>query len=232
MKAVFTCDDVFEILTREPFPSGDSGDDIVESHLAVCHECRQLAEAFRPAVGLFHESLAAESDQELPSYRGRLLPMIEALPEPTAELVESPPSMTDRSQMLFSMTIVASLFLVGSIVFAAMAANYVGNNEVAVIAPIDRDAGRDYTLLAALEIPRDCRSLAESSNAATHGDFVCCTKCHNTTSRVASTEVAILKSSAACVACHDRLVDEALSWNPPSRQPLILGLALANIRNL
>ena len=68
MKAVFTCDEVFDVLTREPFPSGDPDDEIVESHLAVCHECRQLAEAFRPAVGLFHEATSTGLEGELPSY--------------------------------------------------------------------------------------------------------------------------------------------------------------------
>ena len=82
MKAVLTCDDVFEVLTREPFPAGGSDDEVVESHLAVCHECRQLAEAFRPAVGLFHEAISEGLEDELPSYRGRLMPMIDSPPRP------------------------------------------------------------------------------------------------------------------------------------------------------
>ena len=81
MKAVFSCDDVFDVLTRQPFPSGGVDDEVVESDLAVCDECRQLAEAFRPALSLFHESLSAGFDDELPVYRGRLEPIIEALPQ-------------------------------------------------------------------------------------------------------------------------------------------------------
>ena len=75
MKAVLTCDDVFEVLTRAPFPAGGSDDEIVESHLAVCHECRQLAEALRPAIGLFHEAIPQDIDNELPAYRGELAPI-------------------------------------------------------------------------------------------------------------------------------------------------------------
>ena len=63
------CDDVFDVLTRGPFPSGDSTDGAVEEHLAGCHDCRQLAEALRPAVELLHESLSDEQ-LTLPGYQG------------------------------------------------------------------------------------------------------------------------------------------------------------------
>jgi hypothetical protein len=72
MKAVISCDDVFEVLTRGPFPSGGSEDAGVELHLRCCHACRQLAEALRPAVDLFHESLARDEEVALPAYLGRV----------------------------------------------------------------------------------------------------------------------------------------------------------------
>jgi len=71
MKATITCDDVFDVLTRGPFPTGSSDDEAVELHLTGCHECRRLAEALRPAVELFHEVLD-EKQSGLPVYRGRL----------------------------------------------------------------------------------------------------------------------------------------------------------------
>ncbi len=67
-----TCDQVFDILTRAPFPSGDEHDDGVNRHLAVCHDCRQLAEALRPATDLFREVMAADERHTLPVYRGEL----------------------------------------------------------------------------------------------------------------------------------------------------------------
>lgn len=228
MKAVFTCDDVFEILTREPFPSGAADDEIAERHLAVCHECRQLAEAFRPAVGLFHEALTCESNEDLPSYRGRLLPVIDSLPQPVFQAAQ-----VTRSGMLYLVAIVASLLLVGSIVLAAVATSPSGDSAGVVATVIRQHADRDYTLLAALEIPRDCRSFATSSEMATGSDFVCCTVCHNATSRVPSTDAAILKSSASCVACHDRLVDNALSQTTPHiSQPSGSMLAFSSCFNL
>ena len=70
------CDQVFEILTRGPFPSGEADDAIVELHLTACHECRQLAEALRPAVELMHEALDSDQADVLPGYRG-VLPVAE-----------------------------------------------------------------------------------------------------------------------------------------------------------
>ncbi|HUY35314.1 MAG TPA: hypothetical protein VMV69_21395 [Pirellulales bacterium] len=64
------CDDVFDILTRGPFPTGAVSDGAVESHLSRCAECRRLAEALRPAIALFREAVTPEESQGLPSYGG------------------------------------------------------------------------------------------------------------------------------------------------------------------
>ncbi len=78
------CDDVFEILTSVPFPSGSSTDEAVEQHLSACHECRSFAEAMRPIA-----SIATESD--LPTYNGRIS-------EQTTG--HQPPSLVNRVQVL------------------------------------------------------------------------------------------------------------------------------------
>ncbi|MBC8353385.1 MAG: hypothetical protein H8E66_15410 [Planctomycetes bacterium] len=228
MKAVFTCDDVFDILTREPFPSGGADDEIVESHLAVCHDCRQLAEAFRPAVGLFHESLSAGIDDELPSYRGRLQPIIETL----AQEDVSSQSKSGHGWILYGMAIAASLILVGSVIFAALATKPSDGGSMPVASVVRTAQDRDYTLLAALEIPRNCRSMLESSERTLATEFVCCTKCHNATSRVVSTNLAILKSSAACAACHDQMLNNAASLVIPRSQVCESLLACAPIHSL
>jgi hypothetical protein len=232
MKAVLTCDDVFDVLTREPFPSGSADDEVVESHLAVCHECRQLAEAFRPAVGLFHESLSAGRDDELPMYRGRLMPIIESLPE--VSLITPRKDECSRSEQRHcrSIAIAASLVLVGSVVFAMLVAMPRTGDSVPAASTVRAPQDRDYTLLAALEIPGDCRSMLDISDRALTAEFVCCTKCHHATSRVASTNLSIRKSSAACAACHDRVVGEALSMVAPCNQFCESLLAYAPIHNL
>lgn len=62
------CDQVFDILTRGPFPTGSACDIPVEAHLEVCPECRRLAEALRPALELFQETVAPEESRDLPGY--------------------------------------------------------------------------------------------------------------------------------------------------------------------
>jgi len=81
------CDLVFEILTRGPFPAGQPTDASVELHLRSCYECRQLAEALRPATTLIHEAID-EPDDSLPGYRGEL-PVMAARPTAVAAAVEA-----------------------------------------------------------------------------------------------------------------------------------------------
>lgn len=64
------CDDVFDRLTRGPFPSGAPEDGAVEAHLSHCVSCRRLAEALRPAVELFQEAVGPEECFGLPGYHG------------------------------------------------------------------------------------------------------------------------------------------------------------------
>lgn len=67
------CDQVFDALTRGPFPTGnDALDDRVERHLGHCGSCRRLAAALQPAVELFEEAVAPEESRRLPAYWGDL----------------------------------------------------------------------------------------------------------------------------------------------------------------
>jgi len=62
------CDQVFDILTRGPFPTGTACDTAVEAHLSECPECHRLAEALRPALELFQEAVGPEESRDLPGY--------------------------------------------------------------------------------------------------------------------------------------------------------------------
>jgi hypothetical protein len=81
MKLLIDCNEVFDILTRGPFPSGGEHDEAVEHHLRSCHDCRQLAEALRPAVELFHECLSEQEAKALPEYHGQVVPLDQPLRE-------------------------------------------------------------------------------------------------------------------------------------------------------
>ncbi len=71
-RTLLNCDQVFDVLTRGPFPTGEPEDDAVERHLRACHECRRLAEALRPAVALLHEAIEIDEATALPEYQGAL----------------------------------------------------------------------------------------------------------------------------------------------------------------
>lgn len=62
-----TCDDVFEVLTRAPFPTGEHETDLpIQRHLTVCHSCRELAEALRPATDMLASGQAGTNEEDCP----------------------------------------------------------------------------------------------------------------------------------------------------------------------
>jgi hypothetical protein len=67
---VLNCDQVFVILTRGPFPSGEPTDDSVEAHLITCMRCRRFAEALRADGISDPELLHPEESRDLPYYWG------------------------------------------------------------------------------------------------------------------------------------------------------------------
>ena len=68
------CNQVFMILTRGPFPTGEPWDEEVESHLETCADCWRLAEALRPALEVFQEAVPPAESRELPGYWGDARP--------------------------------------------------------------------------------------------------------------------------------------------------------------
>ena len=68
------CDQVFMILTRGPFPTGEAWDEQVETHLESCADCWRLAEALRPALEVFQEAVPPAESRELPGYWGDARP--------------------------------------------------------------------------------------------------------------------------------------------------------------
>jgi hypothetical protein len=75
------CDQVFMILTRGPFPTGEPSDELVEAHLERCADCWRLAEALRPALELFQEAIPPAESRDLPGYWGDARPVSPLFPE-------------------------------------------------------------------------------------------------------------------------------------------------------
>ena len=77
------CNQVFMILTRGPFPTGEPWDEEVEAHLESCGDCWQLAEALRPALEVFQEAVPPAESRDLPGYWGDARPAGAVLAELT-----------------------------------------------------------------------------------------------------------------------------------------------------
>ena len=75
------CDQVFMILTRGPFPTGEAWDEQVENHLETCADCWRLAEALRPALEVFQEAVPPAESRELPGYWGDARPAAQIIAE-------------------------------------------------------------------------------------------------------------------------------------------------------
>jgi hypothetical protein len=73
------CEQVFMILTRGPFPTGESWDEQVEAHLESCADCCRLAEALRPALEVFQEAVPPAESRDLPGYWGDARPAAEVV---------------------------------------------------------------------------------------------------------------------------------------------------------
>lgn len=228
MNTLMTCDDVFDVLTRQPFPSGDASDADVELHLGVCHECRCLAEALRPAVGLIHESLR-ENDERLPAYRGCIQ---EAMPIRSVSPAMAGLDSAHRSTQAPMGQV--KPYLIGALIsFAAMLvmwlatsrvdgessrlggmAGFSGQSHLRSEFGIPDNAGRE--MLASFGIPAICvparaeqqagalqadRSAGSGTVSAELQEYVCCTLCHSAHVSI-TRERSIRKVTLACRACH------------------------------
>lgn len=229
MAASMTCDDAFDILTRGPFPSGDvRTDELVERHLAACHECRQLAEALRPAVGLFHETLTAAETLCLPGYRGELRPAGTAAlkrrrpaalqptsptPASTAPSKPQTPAVTHNasqgSREARWMLLAACLIGVGLGVFASVSTEpgRSGASRVdgaaSVPSPSATRSEHDRELLLTLlNLPGACRGDAHPSGLELRHTHQCCTLCHNATEAATAPEVKLSMMVGSCLVCH------------------------------
>src|SRR5262245_32650780 len=83
------CDQVFTILTRGPFPTGEAWDEQVEAHLETCGDCWRLAEALRPALEVFQEAVPPAESRDLPGYWGDARPagmVVSSLSRPQSRL--------------------------------------------------------------------------------------------------------------------------------------------------
>ena len=236
MKTLLDCDRVFDILTRAPFPTGTGDDQAVERHLAACHDCRRLAEALRPAVDLFHEALAEHEAATLPCYSGNAAQAPSSLPTSLDEMLRADanqhpvlkPASVPHAAAHAPSNGFSGVGLVGGLLAACLVgvclsltiqftasrlvANGFGDSENHRFTEARRLERR--VMLASLSIPGECRPtgpVADSGDASSMQDFVCCTRCHMSSKRSPApssaeqpaTDRAVALVVRSCSACHD-----------------------------
>lgn len=176
-----TCDEVFDVLTQGPFPTGDAANDAaVELHLTGCHECRQLAEGLRPAVEMLQEAML-DGDESLPAYRGSLpritMPanvVLECPTEHAATAVSAPVHMLSKpdpkSIWIAHLARVAAaclliLLMLGIVPLAATLRGAPTASEI-------------RSRLMAAPLPAVCRAAFEAVDPTTASEG-CCARCHH-----------------------------------------------------
>ena len=208
MKTLLDCEQVFDVLTRQPFPSGSAHDYAVELHLQGCHECRQMAEALRPVAELLHETLDDEQRNGLPSYDGeREVELTSRIMQQVSLVEVRPPQRWFSSGQLSA---ALAVVIVATITVSSMAWQQ--------IAEANKDKGltsnsvlMSKTIqLAALKVSDECLlPEGDSSDPATRFEstrYQCCTSCHSESQENAVPAEAVLRNGG-CFVCHDVVND-------------------------
>jgi hypothetical protein len=227
------CDQVFDILTRGPFPTGTDCDEPVEAHLGQCAECRRLAEALRPALELFQEAVDPEESRDLPGYWSALASERAAVVY--ASEVESQPAATrsavrsvlarvrGRWSPLAAWQMAAMLAL--GVTLGMLAANsgrldgwrLPGFRQDAFMGPTLRRAGEVGDQAArrlGLALPVACladdrrtgmeeRGAAGASDEADLASLQCCAQCHRPVAAAPVPTAATVRVAASCQLCHN-----------------------------
>jgi len=224
------CDQVFDILTRGPFPTGTSCDEPVEAHLNACPQCHRLAEALRPALELFQEAVDPEESRDLPGYwTGAATERQQAIlsyatdfesrrAAPRAPVRQALGAHKARLSALIAWRMAAMLALgvtLGSLVSDRVAFNGftwppLGVNAAAPIVP--RPDQPRLTLIELAALPAACfRNQSDDAARISLGAgqlpssaelaSLCCTGCHNSTAD-AVPRVATVKVAQSCQLCH------------------------------
>ncbi len=225
MKTLLNCDDVFDVLTAGPFPSGEQSDQQVQQHLETCVDCRSLAESLRPACGLLHEALSAGERTGLPVYLADNNQISEIMhrvrSEPIAQTHASGPSV---KQVLVWNSLAATvvLLLLFPWLLGGQESTHViahgGNAREALLGmtlPADclqvAMAGRHKILHPAMSAGDDCESCHEVGSVEIHGnpvhalDYFCCTECHFVSSAKRPQVNDVARLIAACQTCHSEV---------------------------
>jgi hypothetical protein len=225
-----TCDEVFDLLTLERSAEDHRSRDALLEHVAGCRSCRRLADALEPAVELFRQCAASESncastlDGPWSSEEHSSPKVGTAKPGSAWTTPLDPPAVPWLWQLLGpDMMRLAAALLVGLTLGALVwgqtnehpkTASRLGG--LAISSPTGASTPR--ITLAALRLTSECvptEHRAESANsgprlrpaaellASNNLDaLACCTLCHASQRVIASGQSATRDVLRSCQACH------------------------------
>jgi hypothetical protein len=231
------CDQVFDILTRGPFPTGTWCDEPVEAHLAECAECHRLAEALRPAIELFQEAVDPEESRDLPGYFRTMLaenpapalsfkPEIEVCPGIVVRRLSAESSRSWSSVAAWRTVAMVALGMTAGLLLSSRMDRFdwPPRGSQAAVASGGADPSRagatDWEALAWLPMSCFGAEKNDSSRYRLPDDALrahpnlkglgCCSGCHNSQSRGVPPQATLLVAQS-CRHCHER-GDHALSF--------------------
>lgn len=222
MRTLVDCEFVFDILTRGPFPPiDDSTDDrlsidssLIEAHLASCHECRQLAEALRPSVAIFHETLSDEERATLPAFNdGEMMDRLhQKIIEAVFESEEDPEHVQriDRACRTWLAPAMVLVPIIAMTILMAVMANpdlsAAFSRAIAATPAWDRSEQVD---IRAMGLPDGCLTpvvmaasihVTQDTEPTSTERIAACTDCH--TMKTASDEKLVHATQKHCADCH------------------------------
>ncbi|RCS40653.1 hypothetical protein DTL42_25120 [Bremerella cremea] len=226
-----TCDDVFDVLTRGPFPTGQHDTDFpVQRHLTVCHSCRELAEALRPVTAVLAEGQQEVSTEEtsLPVFLAEAQAPCNCCVTDQAEQKSTDPIRVLRGPLI--------AFALCVMVMLAFTSNWLGGQHKPNPTPVSPsgtlvadvpapnsgllEAGfslANCSLLAVDNVKKPAASVAESTPVQTDEHLSqkfsaeqCCSQCHHAgqASQPAASNTVTLKGTqiialaSRCHLCH------------------------------
>lgn len=235
------CDQVFDILTRGPFPTGTECDEPVELHLSQCDECHRLAEALRPALELFQEAVDPEESRDLPGYwtaaaGGAVISSAPDVEARRAQLGAASPAGVGWSAPVALRA--AALVAVGvtlGMLFGMRAAwnggawlpSGGGGDQAPLALPAERQLDSLLDQLQLASLPAACAGDQADRRAAWYGDsepaggpatsaLACCSGCHHAQAELTVSVAATATVARSCKLCHASSMQqsEMRRWRP------------------
>lgn len=187
MKTLFTCDEVFELLTAAPIRTDSEEAEAIREHNKTCDSCRQLADALRPACHLIHEAMPRDSQTGLPAFE-----VDDSIVTEVMSQLEGLPSHKLDQNKKFSPTMTFVVGLAAMLTIMLLWRSLPAESSRVASASVS---------LSEMNLPTTCLHVQSKTTDIDITKTVCCTECHSSKDQTQSIgDMSLL--IAACTNCH------------------------------